>query len=126
MIDICYYCREAPLVIFSGGMPYGNHNKGLTIMRGRSKSLILSDYVVDFECLYTTLPTSGIVSLQQLLTAFNSNCFQQLSTAYNSFQPLSTAYNSFQQLSTACSYYNRDTLIILMALLFSQKIIVIN
>jgi len=61
-----WHTGEAPLVIFSGGMPYGNHNKGLTIMRGRSKSLILSDYVVDFECLYTTLPTSEFLIPQAL------------------------------------------------------------
>ena len=39
------------MIIFSGGMPYGNKNKGLTVMRGRSKSLLLSDYVIDFQCL---------------------------------------------------------------------------
>ena len=48
---INYLFRESSMIIFSGGMPYGNKNKGLTVMRGRSKSLLLSDYVVDFQCL---------------------------------------------------------------------------
>lgn len=43
---------ELPLVIFSGGMPYGNKNKGLTLMKGRSKSLLLSEQVIDFQCLH--------------------------------------------------------------------------
>jgi len=45
---------DLPIVIFSGGMPYGNKNKGLTIMRGRSKTLLLSECVVDFQCLVGT------------------------------------------------------------------------
>jgi len=43
--------RELPLVVFSGGMPYGNKHKGLTVMKGRSKSLLLSEQVIDFQCL---------------------------------------------------------------------------
>jgi len=42
---------ELPITIFSGGMPYGNKNKGLTVMKGRSKSLLLSEQVIDFQCL---------------------------------------------------------------------------
>jgi len=42
------------LVIFSGGLAQGNNKKGLTLMRGRSKMLLLSDFVVDFVCIVDT------------------------------------------------------------------------
>ncbi|XP_065648089.1 syntaxin-binding protein 5 isoform X2 [Hydra vulgaris] len=45
---------DVPLVIFSGGMSAGNKNKGLTLIRGRSKNLVLSDFIVDFQCLLST------------------------------------------------------------------------
>ena len=41
-------------MIFSGGLAQGNNRKGLTLMRGRSKMLLLSDFVVDFVCMVDT------------------------------------------------------------------------
>ena len=41
-------------MIFSGGLAQGNNKKGLTLMRGRSKMLLLSDFVVDFVCIVET------------------------------------------------------------------------
>ena len=50
---------DLPIGIFTGGMAYGNKNKGLTIMRGRSKTLLLADHVVDFQVLISTPPGAG-------------------------------------------------------------------
>ena len=41
-------------MIFSGGLALGNNKKGLTLLRGRSKMLMISDHVVDFACLAAT------------------------------------------------------------------------
>jgi len=45
---------EPPIIIFSGGMPYGNNRRGITIMRGRSKTMLLTDHVIDFQCLVSS------------------------------------------------------------------------
>ena len=54
-------------------MPYGNKNKGLTVMKGRSKSLLLSEQVIDFQCLLGSPWPTGIYCfcLFLLKTAIN-------------------------------------------------------
>ena len=54
LIYATFCFREQSLVVFSGGLPQGNKHRGLTLVRGRSKMLLLSDVVVDFVCLCET------------------------------------------------------------------------
>ncbi len=52
--SLSYFFSDPCIVIFSGGLAQGNNRKGLTLLRGRSKMLLLSDFVVDFVCLCDT------------------------------------------------------------------------
>eukprot|EP00794_Sanderia_malayensis_P000394 gene394-1028_t len=56
------------IVIFSGGLAQGNNKKGLTLLRGRSKMLLLSDFVIDFVCLSGTPWRQGFQAPQIVIT----------------------------------------------------------
>lgn len=57
---LAFFLREPALVVFSGGMAYGNNRRGITLMRGRSKNLLLTDVVVDFQCLVASPYPTGM------------------------------------------------------------------